>query len=233
MVAPNRLQNYSIKLFPVLCVFRYTCSIFFIVQIILMTASPCLGQEIIVRLSGKIDYPGDLSIIGKTIELRKVCFLGIDAKGAIDKQFLRGISSRGIPLGIYEVSPPFPDEKWPVESFVKNGALRLKFLNGSGMNILKSFDKNGIAIHGRDFYPLLDGIFKKNTVIHFHNNQLFERLKIFWGPLRISNWDMGRMADSWIKMNQSANLWKVKVVRVEHHKIEKLCKPPITKRTLD
>jgi len=205
----------------------------FIIQIVFITPALCQDSKIIVRLSGDINYPGDLSVFNETIKLKKVCFLGVDAKGKIDKDFLKLISTKGIPEGSYEVVAPFPSEKWPVDHFVKNGALRLKIIPGSGLSILKSSGKKGIAIHGRDFYPILDGILKNKIMINFYNDQLFEGLKKIWGPLRISNWDMGRLADSWIKMNRVAIKWKVQVVKVIPQEIKSFCKPPVTKRTLD
>jgi len=214
-----------------------TCSIsrllVFIIQIVFIVPSLCEASEIIVRLSGDINYPGDLAVLDKTIKLKKVCFLGVDAKGKVDKGFLKLISIKGIPEGSYKVVPPFSNEKWPVDRFVKNGALRLKIITGSGLSILNSSDKKGIVIHGRDFYPILDGILKNKTMINFYNDQLFEELKKNWGPLRISNWDMGRLADSWIKMNRVATEWKVQVVKVIPQEIKSFCKPPITQRTLD
>jgi len=205
----------------------------FIIQIVFVNLALGQNSKIIVRLSGDINYPGDLSVLNETIKLKKVCFLGVDAKGKIDKDFLKLISTKGIPEGSYKIVPPFPTEKWPVERFVKNGALRLKIIAGSGLSILSSSKKKGIVIHGRDFYPILDGILKNKTMINFYNDQLFEGLKKIWGPLRISNWDMGRLADSWIKMNQVATKWKVQVVKVIPQEIKSFCKPPVTKRTLD
>ena len=70
-------------------------------------------------------------------------------------------------------------------------------------------------------------------MINFYNDLLFERLQNHWGPLRISNWDMGRLADSWIKMNRVAVKWEVRVVKTMPQKIKSFCKPPITKRTPD
>ena len=199
----------------------------------MITTGVCQGSQIIVRLSGGIDYPGDLSIISKTIQLRKICFLGVDSKGKIDKLFLELMSKKGVPKGIYEVTPPFPSEKWPAKNFKKNGALRLKIISGKGLKVLGSLNKNGIAIHGRDFFPLIDGIFKKKTMLNFYNDLLFEKLQNHWGTLRITNWDMGRLADSWEKMNQSYEKWQVKVVKAKTEEIEGYCKPSITKRTLD
>ena len=226
-------QFYSKSIFLSLWVYFSSGLLVLIIQIVFIT--PALSQDsaIIVRLSGDINYPGDLSVLSNTIELKKVCFLGINAKGKIDKDFLRLISSQGIPEGNYKVISPLPIEKWPVNRFVKNGALRLKIIDGPGLSILKSFDKQGIVIHGRDFYPILDGILKNKTMINFYNDQLFEGLKKIWGPLRISNWDMGRLADSWIKMNRVAVKWKVRVVKTMPQEIKSFCKPPITKRTPD
>jgi hypothetical protein len=204
-----------------------------IIQIVFITPALCQDSKIIVRLSGDLNYPGDLSVLNETIKLKKVCFLGVDAKGKIDKEFLKLISDKGIPEGNYKVVPAFPSEKWPVDRFVKNGALRLKIIAGSGLRILSSSEKKGIAIHGRDFYPILDGILKNKTMINFYNDQLFEELKNIWGPLRISNWDMGRLSDSWIKMNRVATNWKVQVIKVIPQEIKSFCKPPVTKRTLD
>tara|TARA_B100000686_G_scaffold266478_1_gene281322 strand:- start:1666 stop:2280 length:615 start_codon:yes stop_codon:yes gene_type:complete len=203
------------------------------IQIVFITPALCQDSKIIIRLSGDINYPGDLSVLNKTIKLKKVCFLGIDAKGKIDKEFLKLISIKGIPEGNYKVTPPSPDEKWPVDRFVKNGALRLKIISGTGLGILNASDKKGIVIHGRDFYPILDKILKNKTMINFYNDQLFEGLKNNWGPLRISNWDMGRLADSWIKMNRATINWDVRVVKVIPREIKSFCKPPVTKRTPD
>ena len=204
-----------------------------IIEITLITPRLCQGSEIIIRLSGNINYPGDFSVLSKTIELKKVCFLGIDAKGKIDNDFLRFMSNKGAPEGTYKVIPPLAEEKWPAEGFKKNGALRLRIVSGSGMAILNSANKRGLAIHGRDFYPLLDGIVNKKTMISFYNDQLFEGLKSFWGPLRISNWDMGRLADSWVKMNRVTQKWEARVIKIKPQEIKRICKPPITKRTPD
>ena len=116
---------------------------------------------------------------------------------------------------------------------MKNGALRLINVAGVGQSILGSSGKKGIAIHGRDFYPILDGILKNKTMINFYNDQLFDGLKEIWGPLRISNWDMGRLADSWTIMNRVPTAWKVQVVKVTPGKIKSFCKPPETKRAPD
>ena len=227
----DSIYNYSIFEFQVNLLSPRAYLFLFVILIFLINPSISQGSEIIVRLSKTMDYPGDLSILGKTIQLKKVCFLGIDAKGNIDGHFLRLLSKKGVPKGYYRVSPPFADEHWPVTNFVKNGALRFKVVSGPGLEFLNSIKKNGIAIHGRDFYPLLDKIVKKKTMISFYNNLLFERLQKNWGPLRISNWDMGRLADSWIKMNRPPVKWQVKVIEVQPEEITSFCKPPTTKRT--
>ena len=189
---------YATQIFSILWACFISSLFIFFIQIVFIT--PALGQnsKIIVRLSGDINYPGDLSVLNKTIKLKKVCFLGVDAKGKVDKDFLKLISTNGIPEGSYKVIPPLSIEKWPVDRFVKNGALRLEIISGSGLSILNSSNKKGIVIHGRDFYPILDRIVKNKTMLNFYNDQLFEELKTIWGPLRISNWDMGRLADTWI-----------------------------------
>ena len=230
---PILTHDFSILLLLVAWVWRILCMLLLIINIILLVPDIGRGAEITVRLSGQTDYPGDLSVLSNTIKLKKICLLGVDAKGKIDKGFLRLISSKGPPRGNYEVASPFPDEQWPVDSFTKNGALRLKIVAGSGLDVLNSSNKSGIAIHGRDFYPLLDRLVKKKMMITFYNDLLFERLQNHWGPLRISNWDMGRLADSWVKMNQSPVNWQVKVIKAKPEEIESFCKPPITKRTPD
>ena len=234
-MAPNHTLNhfYQTPIFSVFWTYFNSCLIGFIILIVFVTPALCQDSKIIVRLSGDIHYPGDLSVLNETIKLKKVCFLGVDAKGKIDKDFLKLISTKEVPEGKYEVASPLPSEKWPVDHFVKNGALRLKIITGSGLNILNSSNKKGIVIHGRDFYPILDGIVKNKTMIDFYNDQLFEELKRNWGGLRISNWDMGRLADSWIKMNRIAIKWKAQVVKVIPKEIKSFCKPPVTKRTPD
>ena len=224
---------YATQIFSILLACFISSLFIFFIQIVFITPTLAQNSKIIVRLSGDINYPGDLSVLNETIKLKKVCFLGIDAKGKVDKDFLKLISTKGIPEGSYKVIPPLSIEKWPVDRFVKNGALRLEIIAGSGLSIMNSSNKKGIVIHGRDFYPILDGIVKNKTMLNFYNDQLFEELKTIWGPLRISNWDMGRLADTWIKMNRVAINWKVQVVKVTPHEIKSFCKPPITKRTLE
>ena len=90
-------RYYLTAVFPILWIYRILGLLAFITQILLITSGLCQGSEIIIRLSGNINFPGDLSVLSKNIELKKVCFLGIDAKGKIDKDFLRLISSEGTP----------------------------------------------------------------------------------------------------------------------------------------
>ena len=204
-----------------------------VLSIASMNPVACLGGEIVVRLTGKTDFPGDLSLKIKSIQLERLCFLGVGTKGKLDEKFLGSIENEGVPVGDYQVAAPLAEEQWPVPSFRKSGVLRLKMISGSGLKMLRGLKLNGIAIHGRDFYPLLERVVKSKQMINFHNNLLFERLQKYWGPLRISNWDMGRLADSWAKMNQTQKQWKVKVIGAKPQEIESFCKPPITKRTPD
>jgi len=204
-----------------------------VLSIASMNPVACLGGEIVVRLTGKTDFPGDLSLKIKSIQLERLCFLGVGTKGKLDEKFLGSIENEGVPVGDYQVAAPLAEEQWPVPSFRKSGVLRLKMISGSGLEMLRGLKLNGIAIHGRDFYPLLERVVKSKQMINFHNNLLFERLQKYWGPLRISNWDMGRLGDFWARISHPTSEWRVKAVRARPEDIEKFCKPPITKHKPD
>ncbi|HIE80461.1 MAG TPA: hypothetical protein EYQ03_07495, partial [Nitrospinaceae bacterium] len=154
-----------------------------VLSIASMNPVACLGGEIVVRLTGKTDFPGDLSLKIKSIQLERLCFLGVGAKGKLDEKFLGSIENEGVPVGDYQVAAPLAEEQWPVPSFRKSGVLRLKMISGSGLEMLRGLKLNGIAIHGRDFYPLLERVVKNKQMINFHNNLLFER---FLNPERVS-----------------------------------------------
>ncbi len=198
-----------------------------------MNPVACMGVEIVVRLTGKTDFPGDLSLKTKSIQLERVCFLGVGAKGKLDANFLSSIENEGVPEGDYQVAAPLAEEQWPVYSFRNGGALRLKMISGSGLEMLRGLELKGIAIHGRDFFPLLERVVKSQQMISFHNNLLFGRLQKYWGPLRISNWDMGRLGDFWARISNPTSEWRVKAIRAQPEDIEKFCKPPVTKRKPD
>ena len=70
-------------------------------------------------------------------------------------------------------------------------------------------------------------------MIALYNDQLFERLSSHWGPLRITNWDMGRLYDYWERYTKSQDQWVGKVLAVDPEVVKKQCKPPVVKRKLD
>ena len=121
-------------------------------------STTALAKEanIMIQLTGNKEFPGEISLYVDEKKIEHLCFLGIQGKGLIDKNFLKILSKEGIPVGEYTVASPFSDEEWPKQSFSANGALRLKIVSESANAILPRAKKKGIAIHGRDFYPLLE-----------------------------------------------------------------------------
>ena len=98
-----------------------------VLSIASMNPVACLGGEIVVRLTGKTDFPGDLSLKIKSIQLERLCFLGVGAKGKLDEKFLGSIENEGVPVErlapvLYDVpgrpfggrtmARPFFPEKW-------------------------------------------------------------------------------------------------------------------------
>ena len=203
-------------------------------QMIMVCSAPGigLGSQILIRLSGDPEYPGAMSLKKDGAVIPHICFLGTAAKGKVDRDFLLFLAGQGIPEGEYKVSGPLLKEKWPSRSFRKSGALRLKLVSSEAGTLLDGRDLEGIAIHGRDFYPLLDSLSNKK-MIEFYNDRLFDILKSHWGPLRISNWDMGRLSDYWKRYTDVPGQWNARVVRADLEEIRKKCKLPVTKRTPD
>ena len=95
--------------------------------VLFMLGSPVGGEaaNIMVRLSGDLEYPGYFSLDVDDLHINHLCFLGSGAKGQVDRVFLKFLAQFGIPEGEYAVAPPLREEKWPSRNFVKNGALRL------------------------------------------------------------------------------------------------------------
>lgn len=180
----------------------------------------CAG-EIVLEMSGSLEYPGKmgLSIEGKSLE--NLCFLGIQAKGYVDRDFLNELSVFGIPSGDYQISGALPEERWPSSSFTQNGALRLKPVAGNA---------KGIAVHGRDFYTLSQKMTAKTPMVRLLSRQLFDRLRSHWGGLRLSNWDMNRLFDFYSRTTHSVGQWQVKVQAVPLETIKPKCEPLKTKR---
>ena len=192
-----------------------------------------VGTEILVRLTGSEDFPGEMSLHIGNKNIKHLCFLGKQGKGLVDKKFLKVLSESGIPAGEYRVASPFADEEWPRSSFSANGVLRLKAVSEPAVSLLEGAEKTGFAIHGRDFYPLLEGKVEKKKMIDFFNRVLFEHLQKHWGPLGISNWDMGRLHDFWKRNTKTPKQWKAKVTAANTQEVRKTCKPPDPKRKLD
>ena len=200
---------------------------------LILCATPALASEMILKLSGDVHYPGVLSIKKGTHEIKRLCFVGIQGKGKIDRDFIRRISQGTLPKGEYEVVGPLPEENWPPGVFIKNGALRLRPVSSEAQTRMEGAGKTGLAIHGRDFYPIVMPLAKTKELVGFYNDQLFERLTRHWGALRITNWDMDRLYDFWSRHTQSPEEWKVKVSAVPPENLLQLCKPPVVKRKPD
>ncbi len=194
---------------------------------------PAAGSEIILDLSGKTDFPGRMSLSSGGKSIRNLCFLGMDAKGSIERKFLNDLAESGIPEGDYIVSDTLPDEKWPTHSFSANDALRLRPASEDAKNKLAALGKRGVAVHGRDFYPLSSKMTNKKKMVSFYSDRLFARLWKTWGSFRVSNWDMQRLYDFYLRNTESRGQWKVLVVSGDADEIKDKCEPLKTKRKPD
>ncbi|MBI4384579.1 MAG: hypothetical protein HY579_11160 [Nitrospinae bacterium] len=197
-----------------------------------LTAGEAAGAEIVLQLSGNAEFPGWMALRAEAEAIDRICFLGKNARGNIDGNFLDALSRSGIPEGEYAISGPLEDERWPSRTFQKNGVLRLKAASGETIAHLDRMRVLGLAIHGRDFYPLLENRVKDPKMIAFYNDDLFERLRTHWGPLRISNWDMGRLFDFWARFSGPSQ-WKVRVQSGSAEETVKKCKPATAQRPAD
>ena len=186
-----------------------------------------------MHLSGDVDYPGTMVLKHESNVIEHLCFLGLAAKGNLDRTFLKSLSENGIPEGNYRVSSPTSEERWPIRFFIKSGALRLEPVTPTAVKKLAQSGLNGIAVHGRDFYPILADRLRDKKMIGFYNDRLFDRLSEHWGALRITNWDMGRLYDYWERYTKSQEQWRGKVVAVDAEVVKKQCKPPVVKRKLN
>ena len=204
-----------------------------ILMISLSFSTPVLGSNIILHLSGDLEYPGTLVLKHESNIIEHLCLLGQMAKGNVDRGFLRLLAQNGIPEGDYNVSSPIPEERWPNRFFKKSGALRLKPVSPPATQKLAQSGLKGFAVHGRDFYPILQNRVRDKKMIAFYNDLLFERMSVHWGPLRITNWDMGRLYDYWERYTKSQEQWKGKVVATDLTVVKKQCKPPVVKRKPD
>jgi len=192
-----------------------------------------LGSDIVLHLSGDTEYPGTLVLKHQSNIIEHLCFIGMTAKGNLDRSFLKLLSQNGVPEGDFRVASPTAEERWPNRYFKKSGALRLKSTSLIAIEKLAQSGLKGIAIHGRDFYPILQNRVQDKKMIALYNDQLFERLSNHWGPLPITNWDMGRLYDYWERYTKSQDQWVGKVLAVDPEVVKKQCKPPVVKRKLD
>jgi hypothetical protein len=197
---------------------------------LLMIAKPVIASEILLRLSGKVDFPGILSLQGDGHRIDHLCFLGEDAKGNVDLLFLTQMSEVGMPEGQYRISEALPQEQWPEPIFSRNGALRFVAKSAEARKLLQAHSKLGLVVHGRDFFPLAERMTANPKMIRFFSDQLFEQLSMRWGALRISNWDMDRLHDFYKRHVTQPAEWQVKVVAGDPAKIKKTCEPLKVKR---
>ncbi len=200
---------------------------------LVLWGAPAGGSEMVLQLSGDVAYPGVLSLKKGPNAIKRLCLIGVQGKGQIDREFIRRVSKTEIPSGDYRVTGPLADENWPAGVFLKNGALRFLPVRPDGHQKMQSTGRKGLAIHGRDFYPIVMPLADKKELVGFYNDLLFERLIRHWGALRITNWDMDRLYDFWSRNTVSPDEWQVRVSVIAREKILKLCKPPVVKRKPD
>ena len=223
------LQNSKIfQRFPHGRVLAFSLGAYF-----MLWAVPLQGSEMVLQLSGDVEYPGTLSLKKENNHINRLCFVGVQGQGKIDRGFIRKLSQVKIPSGNYRVTGPLPQENWPAGTFLKNGALRLQPVSQAAQGRIQKIGRKGVAIHGRDFYPIVMPMAKKKELVDFYNDLLFERLTRYWGALRITNWDMDRLHDFWSRNTVSPDEWQVQVRSIATEEIRKLCKPPVVKRKPD
>lgn len=183
---------------------------------------------ILIHLSGETGYPGWATLLSGDQRLDHLCLLGAGAQGNLHLAFLKQLTPGRIPEGAYRVAPPFEKERWPVSEFVRAGALRLKA--ETPHPFLKETGLQGLALHGRDFYPLLMPVLPDKKMIRFYDRQLFGRLARHWGPLRLSNWDMNRLYDFWKRHTRTPAQWRAEVRRADPSAVRERCRPPEIER---
>ena len=198
--------------------------LFFLLGLIFVS-STASGSEIVLRLTGSSDFPGTLSLGDQGDRLGHVCFLGTDARGNLDDTFLESLVIDRVPEGEYAITNPLPEERWPTPAFVKWGALRFAPRSKDTFGWFAKLGKRGLAVHGRDFYPLASKMTQNSKMVRFISDRLFEELVDGWGALRISNWDMGRLYDYDARFVEKPIEWKVRVVISNLQEIQSTCEP--------
>ena len=198
--------------------------LFFLLGLIFVS-STASGSEIVLRLTGSLEFPGILSLGDQGDRLGHVCFLGTDARGNLDDTFLESLAIDRVPEGEYAITNPLPEERWPTPAFVKWGALRFAPRSKDTFGWFAKLGKRGLAVHGRDFYPLASKMTQNSKMVRFISDRLFEELVDGWGALRISNWDMGRLYDYHARFVEKPAEWKVRVVMSNLKEIQSTCEP--------
>ena len=112
--------------------------LFFLLGLIFVS-STASGSEIVLRLTGSLEFPGILSLRDQGDRLGHVCFLGTDARGNLDDTFLESLAINKVPEGEYAITNPLPEERWPTPAFVKWGALQHCFRLFPWMPQLQNF----------------------------------------------------------------------------------------------
>ena len=198
--------------------------LFFLLNLMLIS-STVSGSEIVLRLTGSSEFPGILSLDDQGDRLDRVCFLGMDARGNLDDTFLESLARNKVPEGEYAITNPLPEERWPTPAFVKWGALRFVPRSKDTSGWFAKLGKRGLAVHGRDFYPLAAKMTRNSKMVRFISDRLFEELVDGWGALRISNWDMGRLYDYYARFVEKPAEWKARVVMSDLKEIQRACEP--------
>lgn len=179
-------------------------------------------HEIEILLARELDHPGFIRLRADGKTLDALCILGVAAKGNLNREFLHTLAGADFSQEPLVPAPPLPEERWPVTDFIQDGALRLR--PATGARFLQH--RHGLVIHGRDFFPLLMPVLQDKKMIRFYDRQLFQRLGRYWGPLRVSNWDMGRLLDFWKRHTRNPNQWRARLAAVDPAAIHKRCRPP-------
>ncbi len=197
----------------------------FVLPLLFVGWSNGFGAQATIWLAKDVNYPGWVSWESDSLKIDHLCFLGKSAKGLLDSKSLEALAKSEIPEGEYVISDSIPEEKWPISPFVKNSALRFKPISTEAVQAFKKEIFVGFSIHGKDFFPLVSNYVKDSKMIDFYNKQFFENLTSRWRGLRISNWDMDRLYDFWVKVNIPQNQWKVDLKQVDASLSQKKCKP--------
>ena len=198
--------------------------LFFLLSL-MFVSSTVSGSEIVLRLTGSSEFPGILLLDDQGDRLDHVCFLGMDARGNLDDTFLESLARNKVPEGEYAITNPLPEERWPTPAFVKWGALRFVPRSKDTSGWFAKLGKHGLAVHGRDFYPLAAKMTRNSKMVRFISDRLFEELVDGWGALRISNWDMGRLYDYYARFVEKPAEWKARVVMSDLKEIQRACEP--------